>query len=135
MELYAPEIVRIEFPSSVVTKENPTPVCHYKDFVVRWNADSNNENGVSIITRWMGIVAFGDDYPPTEVIHVATFPDTGQATLDESMFDDMPDAAFCHLIVARGDVENLNSDDETYQLLAETHDVLGFVLIRNTQEL
>lgn len=133
VDLYAPEIVRISFPSSVVTDDNTLPVCHYKDFVVRWNADPNNNNGVSILTQWTGIVAFGDDYPPTEVLHLATFPDSGEVTLDESMFEDMPDTALCSLIVARGDVMNMNNNDEIYQLVIGTYDVLSFILVRNAK--
>ena len=95
--------------------------------------NNNNKNGVTILTRWTGIVAFGDDYPPSEVLHLATLPDSGEATLDESMFDDIPDTAFCSLAVARGDVANMQNNDEIYQLVTETYDVLSFILVRNTK--
>ena len=50
------------------------------------------------------------------------------------MFDGIPDSAFCSLYVLRGDVEMLNSDGVSLNVVAETHDSLNFVLIRNVVE-
>ena len=54
--------------------------------------------------------------------------------LDEDMFEGIPDSAFCSLYVLRGDVEMLNSDGVSLNVVAETHDSLNFVLIRNVVE-
>ncbi len=45
------------------------------------------------------------------------------------MFEGIPDSAFCSLYVLRGDVEMLNSDGVSLNVVAETHDSLNFVLI------
>lgn len=58
-------------------------------------------------------------------------PDNGFVSLDEDMFEGIPDSAFCSLYVLRGDVEMLNSDGVSLNVVAETHDSLNFVLIRN----
>ena len=50
------------------------------------------------------------------------------------MFEGIPDSAFCSLYVLRGDVEMLNSDGVSLNVVAETHDSLNFVLIRNVVE-
>lgn len=76
-------------------------------------------------------MVFGDDYPSSYICNYVCVPDNGSAELDESMFDDIPDASYCNLYLLRGDVENIELDDTTYRLLAESHDVLDFILIRN----
>lgn len=50
------------------------------------------------------------------------------------MFEGIPDSAFRSLYVLRGDVEMLNSDGVSLNVVAETHDSLIFVLIRNVVE-
>ena len=42
------------------------------------------------------------------------------------MFEGIPDSAFCSLYVLRGDVEMLNSDGVSLNVVAETHDSLNF---------
>ena len=130
IHMYVPAPVRISFP---VYDENNhrAPLCYDKDFVVRWNGDSQNKNGVMVIVRWDGTVLFGNDYESSEVIHFKNVPDTGSAKLDDSMFEGIPDTAYCSLLLLRGDVENIDIDELDYQVLAETHDILDFVLVKN----
>ncbi|MBR0297600.1 MAG: hypothetical protein IJR01_01330 [Bacteroidales bacterium] len=130
--LYAPEIVRISFPS-ISSEMNRYPLCYYKEFEVRWNADTANANGVIILIKWDGAMVFGEDYPDSYIYHSTCVSDTGIAVLSESMFDGIPDTAFCSMFVLRGDVENMELDDTNLRVLAETHDVLEFVLIRNVE--
>ena len=132
-ELYAPEIIRIEFPY-IDSEDDLNPLCYYKNFVVRWNKDDQNVNGVIIIVKWNGMMAFGEDYPSSYVQHILHVNDSGETMLEESMFNEIPDAAFCSLYVLRGDVENIGVSDETYRVLAESHDVLNFILIRNIEQ-
>ena len=128
--LYAPEIVRIESPS-IESAESRYPLCYFKRFIVRWNRDVLNANGVIILVKWNGTMVFGEDYPSSCVFHSVCVPDNGCVELDESMFDGIPDAAFCHLFVLRGDVNNVDVNGTTFRLLAESHDVLDFILVRN----
>ena len=128
--LYSPKLLTISCPQYMPVTENP-PVCYYQDFVVKWNADRKNENGVLIIVRWIGSMLFGDDYESSQVCHTICVPDNGQTTLDESMFEGIPDTAYCHLYVIRGNLENYDIDQLDYQLLTETHDIVDFVLVRN----
>lgn len=132
VQLYAPEIVRIQFPN-VPSEDNRYPLCYYKDFIVRWNADSNNVNGVVILVKWNGTMVFGNDYSSSYVYHTICVPDTGSFELDECMFEEIPDAAYCHLYLIRGDVENIEINETNIRLLAESHDVLDFVLVRNVE--
>ena len=128
-QFYIPQILRISFPDPSLVGDR-APLCYYKDYVVRWNADDNNENGVIITVRWTGTMIFGDDYPATSVMHTVCVPDTGSATLDESFFDQIPDAAYCTLVVARGSADEMNTEGGNLTILAETHDVINFILLR-----
>ena len=47
------------------------------------------------------------------------------------MFEGIPDTAFCEMYLIRGNIENIDIDQIEYQLLAETFDMINFVLIRN----
>ncbi len=130
IQLYSPKLLTISCPQYMPVTENP-PVCYFQDFVVKWNADRKNENGVLIIVRWIGSMLFGDNYDTSQVCHTICVPDNGQTTLDESMFEGIPDTAYCHLYVIRGNLENYDIDQLDYQLLTETHDIVNFVLVRN----
>ena len=130
VQLYSPAPLRISFPA-VPSEGGRYPVCYDQSFTVRWNADTKNKNGVLVVVKWNGAVLFGYDYTSTYVVHSKTFPDNGSAVLPASMFEGIPDTAFCSLILLRGDVENINIDDLDYQVLAETHDMLDFVLVSN----
>ncbi len=127
IQLYAPRAVEISFPA---VQSKGYPVCFHKNFVVRWNKDVENENGVLVIIKWSGTVLFGKDYA-SSVVHSKQVPDTGTANLEEAMFEGIPDTALCSLYLLRGDIQNVEVAQMNYQLLAETHDELDFVLVRN----
>lgn len=127
--MYVPTILRISTPQ-MISETQKTPLCYYDLFTVRWNADRKNSNGVMIIIRWRGSVLFGND-SPSQVCHTVCVTDNGQAVLDESMFEGIPDTAFCEMYLVRGNIENIDVDQIEYQLLAETFDMINFVLIRN----
>ena len=98
---------------------------------MKWNADSNNENGVLVIIEWDGTMILGEHYPDTYVRRVDCFPDLGELTINPHMFDDIPDTALCKLYIGRGSVDNFLSDNYSYKILSETHESLDFILIRN----
>ena len=129
--LYIPELLEITSPDFDVITEN-IPLCDHKNFVLRWNTDSENENGVIIVMMWLGEVLFGTSTPDTMIRRVDCVPDTGETTLRPEMFDGIPDTAFCYLAVIRGDIENIVIDEQSYQILAETHVILPFALAKHT---
>lgn len=132
--LYAPVPLRIAFPRYDAEK-HWAPLCYDKDFVVRWNADTQNQNGVLVVIKWDGAVLFGEDYESSSVIHSMRASDTGKVKLDNAMFEGIPDTAYCTLFLFRGDIENIDVDHLDYQLLVETHDMLNFVLVKNVHKL
>lgn len=115
------------------SEDNPIPLCYYQDYVVRWNQDLLNSNGIIILVNWTGSMVFGEDYPYANVTHVIGVPDSGETVLGEHMFDGIPDAAYCKLLLLRGDIDTIRVEDIDISIIAETHDILNFVLIRNIE--
>lgn len=130
VEMYVPAPLQITFPQYDNGNHLP-PLCYDQDFIVRWNADTQNKNGVMAIVKWDGTVLFGEDYPSSYVVHFKKFPDTGSAKLDGAMFEGIPDTAYCSLFLLRGDMTDIDVDQIDYQLLAEAHDALDFALVKN----
>lgn len=133
VNMYIPKAIEFLFPYAE-KEEDLNPLCYYKDFIVRWNKDEENENGVLILVDWNGSMILGNDIPNTHVCRIASFPDTGEAKLPENMFDGIPDTAHCELIILRGNVDNVEHNEYSYKLVGKTHHLISFILIREIKE-
>lgn len=133
VELYSPAEIEISAPR-VDKAQDLLPLCYYDGFLLKWNRDDSNPNGVCIILQWTGEKVVGEDVAETSVRRTVIVEDTGNAVLDKGLFDGIPDTAVCHLTVLRGDIEILDYENETYKVLTETHEYLSFVLIREITE-
>lgn len=111
--------------------EDGYPLCYYSDFIVNWTEDMNNDNGIIIAVEWNGTMVFGEHYQNTSIRVTDLFEDTGEATLNPHMFDDIPDTALCFLTVMRGIVIFDDEDETSYSFMAECSETIPFVLIRN----
>lgn len=131
-KMYIPQRIMVSAPVATCDEEN-NPLCYFGDFVVRWNADEQNANGVLIYVEWMGGMVLGDDIENTFVKRVVVVPDTGVATLEPTFFDGIPDTALCSLIVLRGAIENVQGENYSYKLLGESHQLISFILIRDIE--
>lgn len=128
-EVYVPQVIEFTFPHAE-TEKDLNPLCYYKDFVIRWNKDEKNKNGVLVAVHWTGSMVLGNDITGANVCRVANFPDTGEAQLPESFFDGVPDTAYCDLLIFRGNIENIKQGDYSYKLIGKTHHLISFILIR-----
>lgn len=129
VDLYVPELIQISAPD-IQTEVELYPLCDYKNFVLKWNKDSKNENGVLIIVEWLGTCCFGDSNPNAYIRRMDCVPDTGEITINPDLFTGIPDTAVCYLTVLRGAVENVLAGDYSYKVLGESHEILPFILIR-----
>lgn len=129
-DLYIPKEIDILAPAAK-TEDDLNPLCYYKNFVLKWNEDCNNENGVLVIVEWYGGMVLGDDIENACVRRVASFPDTGRAVLPKSFFEGIPDTAYCNLTVLRGNVDNVSDGQYSYKVLGESHQRISFILIRH----
>lgn len=128
-EMYVPKAIEFIFPRAE-SEEDLNPLCYYKNFVIRWNKDDNNQNGVLVVVDWTGSMVLGNDIPDTHVCRVVQFPDTGEAQLPETIFDGIPDTAHCDMLILRGNIENIEQGQYTYKLVGKTHQQISFILIR-----
>lgn len=133
ISMYVPEELNITSPR-MDTEEELLPACYFDGFQIQWNADSNNENGVLAIVEWIGDMLLGEDFPSTYIRRICIFEDTGTAILPTSLFEGIPDAAVCNLTLIRGNIETMSIEDESYKVLAESHEYMSFILIREITE-
>ncbi len=131
-EMYIPKRIYVLDPAAINGEDN-NPLCYFGDFVVRWNADEQNTNGVLIYVEWFGGMAFGNDIDNTSVQKVSIVPDTGEARIDPELFDGIPDTALCRLVLLRGSIENAQGEEYSYNLIGETHHMISFILIREIE--
>lgn len=129
MEMYIPKSIEFTFPFAE-SEDDLNPLCYYKDFLIKWNVDEDNMNGVLVVVDWTGSMVLGNDIPNTHVCRLAIFPDTGEAKLQESLFDGIPDTAFCDLLILRGNVKNIEQGQYSYKFVGKTHQQISFILIR-----
>jgi hypothetical protein len=136
IDMYVPELIEITSPV-IISKEDMYPLCYYENFILSWNADEQNENGVVIIVTWTGAMAFGQDHPNISIRRTDVVPDNGSAVLSNNLFDDIPDTGIALLTIARGNIKNIGlvNNNYTYQILAESHATLPFILIKNIRKL
>lgn len=131
--LYIPRLISITSPqvSSDVQKH---PLCDANNFVLKWNEDSMNDNGVIIQIEWHGIVLFGKQWDDSHVSIAKVFPDTGVAKLEPEMFEGIPDTALCHLTILRGNLNAVVVDDQSFKIGGASHTSMAFVLLRNVRD-
>lgn len=129
VDMYVPKEIEFTFPYAE-SEEDVNPLCYFKDFVIRWNKDDDNPNGVLVAVKWTGSMVLGNDIAGANVCRVASFPDTGEARLSESFFEGIPDTAYCDLLIFRGNIENIEQGQYTYKLVGKTHHLISFILIR-----
>ena len=130
VSLYVPKEIEILSPS-IEGEEDLLPLCYYDNFRIEWNGDEDNDNGVVLILEWTGDKVIGVDYTQTNIRRTCVVEDTGSYTFDKNIFDGIPDTAVCHLTILRGDLDVIDYNDESFKIMAETHEFLTFILIKN----
>lgn len=130
VDMYVPKIIEIQYPE-IYSQEQLYPLCLYNRFKLKWNADNENENGVMVVVEWHGSMVFGEDYPNAYIRSTDMVPDTGETYLKPEMFNGIPDTALCTLTILRGNIENELVNGVLCKLVAESHQCIQFILIRN----
>ncbi|MDR3327904.1 MAG: hypothetical protein LBT04_07290 [Prevotellaceae bacterium] len=133
--MYVPKIVHITNPN-IEKSEDLLPYCYYKDFILGWNADSKNTNGLIVLVEWTGNDMFGKNYK--QVVRNADIieHDDGKALLNNALFDDIPQGALVKLMLIRGNVTQIenyiekNGETEMINLFAASQAILPFILVR-----
>ena len=131
VSMYIPELVSITSPK-IEREAELYPYCYYKNFLLRWNEDSKNENGlVVVIVEWFGMV-FPGEVKSEYVRNIDVLPeDDGAEVLNNKLFDNIPENALCYITLLRGNIENVDFNDIPYSAVGETHEVLPMILVKN----
>ena len=75
---------------------------------IEWNPDYNNTNGVLIITEWNGVTLTGASVGSGTTIGIDFVDDTGVTTLNNDLFNGMPDEAFVNLWLLRANIVDVS---------------------------
>lgn len=136
LEMYVPELVEILSPK-IQTQEELFPVCYYDNFIIEWNADPNNKEGLVVIAEYFGNNAIpSNSEETTHVLNVDYIKeDTGKTVLNKELFKDIPDLSFAHIILLRGNVAIEEIEGKLYKFFAETHVRLPIILSKNLDNL
>ena len=129
--MYVPNLVTITSPK-IEKSENLFPYCYYKGFELKWNADTNNQNGLVVIVEWYG-TSISDKKTDKYIRNIDILTeDNGVAVLNDKLFDNIPENAVAYITLLRGNIAVLdNYVSDPYRLLAESHAILPLILIRN----
>jgi hypothetical protein len=129
--MYVPELVEITNPQ-VSNIEERYPLCDFSNFLLEWNADTNNEEGLVVVAEYFGINAVAEN---SENIHILNSDfietDDGQELLNQELFKDIPNLAVVHIVLLRGNVAIEEIEGELYKFYAESHMRLPITLVRD----
>jgi len=129
--MYVPNIVSITNPA-VKTEQEQYPLCDSKNFVLEWNADPLNKEGLVVIAEYFGFNAIPSDAQQTHILNTDYITlDNGKATLNPDLFNGMPNMAIVHIILLRGNVAIKDIEGESYKFFAESHMRLPIILIKD----
>ncbi|MFV0391664.1 MAG: hypothetical protein ACK5KP_07270 [Paludibacteraceae bacterium] len=136
--MYVPEIVEIKSPL-IQDVTQLLPNCYYKDFILQWNADPNNENGLVVVVEWNGVSVTGEKINEyVRNIDVLT-NDNGNAILNNKLFDNIPQGGVANIMLIRGNIEILETIDfdtlseevkETFRIVAASSASLPMVMVK-----
>jgi len=131
VEMYVPN--QLELFNPLIENENDlVPYCFYKDFVLEWNADPKNLDGLVVTVEYHGSSAVPDKARKINILNTDVIKvDNGKAVLDNDIWDGIPDTGIVTLTLLRGNVKIEEIDEENYKFFAEARVVLPLILIRD----
>ena len=108
------------------------PVCYSEGFVLEWNADSLNEEGLVIIVEYFGENVIPSNNTNEHLQNIDMIEeDNGKIVLKSSIFNNIPNLALVDLILLRGNVKIEEIDGESYKFYAESHQRLPIILVKD----
>ncbi len=131
VEMYVPDLVEITNPK-IDSEDKLFPICYYEDFILEWNADSDNEEGLVVIAEYFGNNAIPENSTNEHILNTDVIDtDDGHAVLNNDLFKDIPNLSIVHLILLRGNVAVEEIEGELYKFYAESHVRLPIILAKD----
>ena len=105
---------------------------------IEWNPDYSNTNGVLIIIEWNGITLTDNLSSNGTTIGIDIVEDTGVTTLNNDLFDNIPDEALVNLWLLRANVVDIShvgdgTIENLISLANEDPDMLQMLLDENPE--
>jgi hypothetical protein len=136
VEMYVPKQLNILNPK-IESEKDLMPYCYFKDFVLEWNADPNNKEGLVVVAEYTGTSAVPARDKNVHIMNTDIIKeDNGRAVLNNQLWKGIPDTGIVHLSLLRGNVKIEEIDEENYKFFAQAQVVLPLILIKdiNTME-
>lgn len=130
-EIYVPEVIEITNPIRRVGTEN-SPLLDANNFVIEWNADSDNQEGLVVLAEYFGTSAVPENNTNEHILNTDYIElDNGYFKLNPSIFDGMPNLAHVQIILLRGNVLIEEIEGELYKYVFESHQRLPIILVKD----
>lgn len=118
------DITPIEITQPIFDQCNNMPYCWYRDMEIGWNADPENVNGVVIIVAWTGVkIQESTTSSAKPIYNIDLVEDNGYTTLNNDLFQGIPENALVTLILLRANIVRVEIDDEEYLLDPNSYEV------------
>ncbi len=131
IEMYVPDLVEITNPQ-VNNPDEQFPVCYSENFILKWNVDPNNKEGLVIVAEYFGDNAIPENDTNRHILNTDVIDlDDGHAVLNNDLFKDIPNLSIVHLILLRGNVTIEEIEGELYKFFAESHVRLPLILLKD----
>jgi hypothetical protein len=138
ISMYVPELLHITSPN-IENPEDLLPYCYYDNFVLGWNADPQNENGLVVVVEWNGTDLYGNEYK--EYVRSADIikNDNGSCVLNNALFDGIPHGALVNIQLIRGNIDvegkiiHEDGSEEYFVFVAASQAILPIILVREIQ--
>ena len=106
--------IPIQLISPYIEQCSTIPYCYYSQMQIEWNPDFENENGIIIIAAWQGTMLEGNSYQQQKY-HFKWVEDNGITTLEDDIFDGIPEGALTTLILIRASILHVIIDNSEYE--------------------
>lgn len=131
VEMYVPELIEITNPS-VTNLEERYPLCDANNFVLEWNSDTNNKEGLVVIAEYFGGNAIPENSQDIRILNTDFIEiDDGHTSLSADLFKDIPNLSIVHIVLLRGNVAIEEIEGELYKFFAESHMRLPIILVKD----
>jgi len=104
------EVMPITIVRPYVEECGIVPKCYYDEMEIEWNGDLNNSQGIVALIRWTGMILDREEINEP-IYNLCILEDTGVATLDNAMFDNIPDRAYVTMFLIRANILQVADND------------------------
>lgn len=130
-EIYIPKKLNVSKPLPT-SKDKINVVAYYENFLLEWNADPKNEEGLMVAVIYNGENLYANKNENVQFRNIDHIEhDNGKYVLKNAMFEDIPNLSFIEIVLLRGNIAIDEIDGETFKTYAESHQRIQVLLIKD----